>query len=329
MARKVRLEYPGACYHVINRGNEGRAIFEPPGAGAAFERTLFEACESYQWRLHAYAILADHFHLALETPKANLSDGMQWLQGTWSNRFNRYHGEAGRPFRGRFQGIHVEPGHSLALVTDHIHLNPVRSRLVYPAWVGAYRWSSLWWLGRSERPACLHPRTALDEAGRPGLDRTGWKQYCEYLARLAQEDPRTKRSRSRQMSRGWAIGSASFRASLTRDLELRDANPDNSAPPGERSGDRRRLKEEEWEKQLQVLAAEAAIELGALPEQKSAPEKTLLAAAMKRATGAQNAWLNRRLKMGTPASVAEFVRRYLTASPTNAQQVEALLAKVK
>jgi len=223
MARKLRLEYPGACYHVINRGNYRRGIFEPKGAAEAFERTLFEGCEAHGWRLHAYVIMSNHYHLAVETPEANLSDGMQWVQGTWANRFNRYHGESGRPFQGRFKGIHIEPGHALAQVGHYIHLNPVRAQLVYPDWVRAYRWSSLWWFRRPGRPDCLEPETVLSEAGRLSDDRNGWKCYCEYLALLAEDDPKRRDGRFSNLSRGWAIGSKDFRSALIKDLKMKGA----------------------------------------------------------------------------------------------------------
>jgi putative transposase len=86
MSRKLRLEYPEACYHVINRGNYRRNLFTGEGSAEAFERTLFEACARFGWRLHAFIIMSNHFHLAVETPEPNLSDGMKWLQGTWAMR---------------------------------------------------------------------------------------------------------------------------------------------------------------------------------------------------------------------------------------------------
>lgn len=310
MARKLRLEYPGACYHVINRGNYQRGIFEPNGAAEAFERTLFEACKAYGWRLHAFVIMSNHYHLAVETPEANLSEGMQWLQGTWANRFNRYHGQIGRPFQGRFRGIHVEPGHALAQVGHYIHLNPVRAGLVYAEWVGAYRWSSLWWFQRRERQDSLEPETVLLEAGRLRDDRHGWKSYCEYLSLLAEENPKCRDQRFSDMSRGWAIGSKDFRTALIKDLKLKVSELDRAGLLGEAVGDRKRFRHAQWEEHLQQLAAEAKIDLDALPEKKSAREKVLLAAAMKQATGVRNAWLAQRLGMGTPASVSQWVRRF-------------------
>ena len=102
MARQIRLEFPGACYHVINRGNYRRDLFAMKGAAEAFESVLFEAAARCGWRVHAYVIMRNHFHLAVETPGPNLSLGMKFLQGTWANRFNRFHGLQGRPFPSPF-----------------------------------------------------------------------------------------------------------------------------------------------------------------------------------------------------------------------------------
>ncbi|MEX2044828.1 MAG: transposase, partial [Opitutus sp.] len=139
MPRKLRLEYAGACYHVINRGNYRQAIFGGEGAAEAFERCLGEACGQFSWRIHAYVIMRNHFHLAVETPEPNLSAGMKWLQGTWANRFNRYRGLTGRPFQGRYKALHAEPGHALAQVAHYIHLNPVRARVTVAAELGGFR----------------------------------------------------------------------------------------------------------------------------------------------------------------------------------------------
>src|SRR5689334_25280579 len=94
VARKIRLEFPEACYHVINRGNYRRDLFGSRGAAESFQRCLFETCESFGWRLHAFVIIDRKSVVEGETADLNLSEGMKWLQGTWAMRFNRY--RAGR-----------------------------------------------------------------------------------------------------------------------------------------------------------------------------------------------------------------------------------------
>src|SRR5690242_1381803 len=108
MPRKLRLEFPGALYHVINRGNYRAHVFGTEGARRAFECCLFEACQKSKWVLHAYVIMGNHFHLALETPEGNLAAGMQWLQSTYATRFNRLRDERGHLFQGRYKALVVE-----------------------------------------------------------------------------------------------------------------------------------------------------------------------------------------------------------------------------
>ena len=98
MARKLRLELPGAIYHVINPGNYRAYVFKTEGARQAFEECVFAACGRYGWLLHAFVIMGNHYHLAVETPQGNLVAGMQWLQSTFANRFNKLRAERGHLF---------------------------------------------------------------------------------------------------------------------------------------------------------------------------------------------------------------------------------------
>ena len=145
MARKLRLEFPGAHYHVINRGNYREWIFRDERTKVAFTKCLFEACERSGWVLHAYVVMGNHFHLALETPEGNLVRGMQWLEATFANRFNRYRAEHGHLFQGRYKSLVVEPGGALGQVCHYIHLNPVRAGLVTAQELGRYAYSIFWY----------------------------------------------------------------------------------------------------------------------------------------------------------------------------------------
>lgn len=99
MPRKARIEYEDAIYHVLNRGNYREAFFPVGDAGQVFEETLFTAYTRFSWILHAYVILSNHFHIALETPEANLIRAMQWLGSTFGNRFNRLASQRGQVFQ--------------------------------------------------------------------------------------------------------------------------------------------------------------------------------------------------------------------------------------
>ena len=116
MPRKPRIEYAGAIYHVLNRGNYRQDLFTVSGSAAAFERVLIDSCARFGWRLYAYVVLSNHFHLCLKTVDANFVTGMQWLQSTFANRFNRFVHERGHVFQGRYQALLVEEGESLLRV---------------------------------------------------------------------------------------------------------------------------------------------------------------------------------------------------------------------
>ena len=105
MPRSLRIEYPGAVYHVLNRGNYRDAVFREVASKDLFVDTLAKTCERTGWVLHAFSLLDNHYHLCLETPDANLSVGMQWLQSTFANHFNRFVGERGHVFQGRYKSL--------------------------------------------------------------------------------------------------------------------------------------------------------------------------------------------------------------------------------
>jgi REP element-mobilizing transposase RayT len=98
MPRSARVQYEGARYHIINRGNYRKDLFRTHKTDEAFTEVMLEACERYKWSLHAYVLMSNHYHLCLETPQANLSDGMHWLQSTFANKFSRFSGERGHVF---------------------------------------------------------------------------------------------------------------------------------------------------------------------------------------------------------------------------------------
>ena len=141
MGRRHRIESSDGLYHVINRGNYRNAIFDTQGARDAFESVLWEACERSGWELLAYVVMTNHYHLCLATPKGNLSSGMQWLQGTFSRRFNGFRREQGHLFQGRFKSLIVEPGQHLTDLIRYIHLNPIQAGLCRKEAPGQYRWS--------------------------------------------------------------------------------------------------------------------------------------------------------------------------------------------
>lgn len=130
MPRQPRIEYEDAMYHVLNRGNYRNAIFSFETSAELFEEVLFNTCGRFGWILHAYVILSNHYHLVIKTPTANLVAGMQWLQSTFANRFNRLVSERGHVFQGRYKALLIESGGYLLQAVNYVHLNPVRADIV-------------------------------------------------------------------------------------------------------------------------------------------------------------------------------------------------------
>jgi REP element-mobilizing transposase RayT len=130
MARPLRIEFPGALYHVISRGNERRPIVRDDVDRRKRLDWLRRTVETYDWRLHAFVLMANHDHLFVETPEANLSAGMQHYNGSYTGYFNRRHRRAGHLFQGRFKGHLIEEDGYFLEVSRYIHLNPVRARVV-------------------------------------------------------------------------------------------------------------------------------------------------------------------------------------------------------
>ena len=108
MARKLRVQVSGAIYHVMNRGDHREPIFRSIKDRELFVATLGQACEKTDWAIHAWCLMRNHFHLVVETPRANLVPGMKWLLGTYTQRFNSRHKQRGHLFAGRYRALPVE-----------------------------------------------------------------------------------------------------------------------------------------------------------------------------------------------------------------------------
>ena len=144
MARAVRVEFEGAFYHVMARGDRREPIVRDDADRETFVRTLAEVSERSGFRVHAFVLMTNHYHLLLETPQANLSRGMGWLQNAFTRRINMRHRFWGHLFGGRYKAIPAEPGNCFWALLDYIHLNPVRAGIVQEKdGIEAYAWSSL------------------------------------------------------------------------------------------------------------------------------------------------------------------------------------------
>jgi REP element-mobilizing transposase RayT len=140
MARPLRIEFPGALYHVTARGDGREDIYLGEADQRAFLTLLAEICERFNWWIHAYCLMTNHYHLLLETPNGNLSKGMRQLNGVYTQRFNKRHQRCGHVFQGRYKAIIVQKEAYLTELSRYIVLNPVRAQTV--ARPGDWPWSS-------------------------------------------------------------------------------------------------------------------------------------------------------------------------------------------
>ena len=170
MPRKLRVEYPGAIYHVMSRANGKGDIFLTDVDRQDFLKTLAEACQKTGFQVHAYCLMRNHFHLVVETPNANLVAGMRWLLSAYTLRFNPRHKRFGHVFSGRYKALIVDGSGSgyLRTVCDYVHLNPVRARLLKPEQrLLEYPWSSFggYLAAPAHRPEWLRVDRLLGEHG--------------------------------------------------------------------------------------------------------------------------------------------------------------------
>jgi len=188
MARPLRIEFPGAVYHVTCRGNEQRDIYRDDEDRRKFLSILAESAGIYSIKLYAYVLMSNHFHLILETPLGNLSEFMRRFNITYTGYFNRRHDRAGHLYQGRYKSLLIDKATYLTIVSKYIHLNPVRiatmqeksveQRLDY---LKAYRWSSLpGYLETKKKEGLIDYVTVLAEYG--GDNRLGRANYGKSIS---------------------------------------------------------------------------------------------------------------------------------------------------
>ena len=187
MARALRIEYPGAFYHVTCRGNARKSIFRDDQDRKIFLNRLSISLDNYQVALHAYVLMTNHFHFVLETPQGNLSEFMRHFNVTYTSYFNRRHRRVGHLYQGRFKAILVEADEYLLMLSRYVHLNPIRvarlkkmSVMEQLRFLEKYRWSSLrGYLSNEKRQAFVRYHRILDYVR--GGHQESRQNYAEFL----------------------------------------------------------------------------------------------------------------------------------------------------
>jgi putative transposase len=313
MARKIRMEYAGAVYHVMARGNQGRAVFADDLDRTIWLDTLSEACAKTGWCIHAYVLMGNHYHLLVETPEGNLVAGMKWLQSTYTQRYNSRHQVFGHLFQGRYKALVVDgkEGHYFAVVSTYIHLNPARAGLIKigKEGLGCYGWSSYpVYVKRRSRPQWLVTERVMEDLGLGPQEARGYEAYLEgrVLELGTKEGRRGLNEQWKQIRRGWYLGGDGFRGRLFKSLK----QALSKGSPASFSGEAKRAHGEAEAARLLTQGMKAlavrAEELERAP--KNQREKQVLAWWLRQRTTVGRRWMSQRLWMGEESGVTRAVR---------------------
>jgi len=306
----MRVQYQGATYHVMNRGDRQENIFVDDVDRQDFLKTLAEGCQKTGWRVHAYCLMKNHFHLVVETPNANLVDGMRWFLSAYTIRLNHRQKLFGHVFSGRYKALIVEGSGNGYLKTacDYVHLNPARANLLGEAdRLLAYPWSSLvWYLAAPEhRPGWIRVDRLLGEHG-IAQDTAAGRQEFERrmeLRRLEAVDEQALKP----FRRGWCLGSEEFKQKM---LELMEGKLGEN-----HSGE---IHRETAEQKASRIISEEMLRLGWKESDlacrlKNDPGKLAMAARVRKETVLPIKWIAARLQMGSSKSVKSMLHQWLHA----------------
>jgi len=334
MPRSVRIEYEGAIYHVLCRGDRREAIFHDDADRELFLWTLGAMCQRSGMRLHSYVLMSNHYHLLLETPQPNLSAGMKWFQGTYTQRFNARHRQSGHLFQGRYQAIPVETqsGGYFAAVSEYIHLNPVRAGLVGPQGAGlsAYRWSSFpGFCGSAALPAWLERGLVFGSLDLPDEGAGSRRRYRAWMLARARDVLEVNATAEqaevwRKLRRGWYLGSESFRDRLMDWAAGAAQGRKRSSYAGrEPLG---RYDEKGAEELLQGGLERLGLGRREATALKQAdPRKQALAWWVKSQSIVGDEWITKELEMGHRSNVSRAITAFRTARSADHRRLRKLL----
>lgn len=305
MPRQLRIEYPGAIYHIMNRGDRREPIFRDDWDRKRFVDTLGEACEKTDWQVHSYCLMLNHFHLVIETPSGNLVAGMKWFLTTYTIRFNLRHKIVGHLFSGRYKSLIVDGSGNgyLRTVCDYVHLNPIRAKLLSAEQkLRDYCWSSWpdYLRAPGKRPSWLRVDRLLGELNIPKDSPAGRQQLERYLeARRQQEGAEDLNA----IRRGWCLGDEQFRQELLEHAHTR-SNENHLA----------QTRHETAEHKAQRIISEELEMLGwregdLAAHAKGDCRKVALAKRLRSETSVTLKWISEALRMGSWTHVASQLSR--------------------
>ncbi len=173
MARPLRIQYPGAVYHITCRGNERKEIFKDNRDRKAFLELLARSAKIYNIKLFSYILMGNHFHLLIETSLGNLGEFMRQFNISYTSHYNRRHSRAGHLYQGRYKSVLVEKLPYLSILSRYIHLNPIRTKTMNKKafkekaqYLKNYKWSSLsGYISKRKKEEFIDYDTVLEEYG--------------------------------------------------------------------------------------------------------------------------------------------------------------------
>ncbi len=206
MPRPQRIEYEGAFYHVMNRGRARQMIFHDESDYQVFLDTLEEAYRRFHGVVHAYCLMGNHYHLLLETPRANLSRIMRHINGVYTQRYNRLKRTDGPLFRGRYKAVLVDKDAYLLQLSRYIHRNPIDMKQPLVTNLHDYRWSSYpAYIGKTPAPTWLYQETTYQMLGH----KQRYQGYADYVMQGVDQETTQYYQRGNRVA---IIGDPAFKA---------------------------------------------------------------------------------------------------------------------
>jgi REP-associated tyrosine transposase len=204
MARPLRVEYPGAFYHVIHRGNAGENIFKSIRDREIFLEYFAKSVERFGVKIHTYCLMTNHYHMLVETPQANLSQAIKWINVSYAAYFNRKRRRSGHLFQGRFKSILVDADEYLKQLSRYIHLNPLQAKIVNV--LEEYKWSSYpAFIGNIKSPDWLETDWLLSTFGKNHKSAAiNYQNFVEKIDIAKLENP------AKELTGGFILGSVDF-----------------------------------------------------------------------------------------------------------------------
>ena len=289
----------------MNRGDRREPIFRDEEDRQRFISTLGQACARTGWRVHALCLMPNHFHLVLETPRANLALGMKWFLGTYAGRFNRRHKVFGHLFGGRYKALVVDGSGTgyLKTVCDYVHLNPSRARLLRRSQsLREYRWSS--WPEYLKSPGQRWPWLRVDRLlGEYRLPKDSAAGRRRLEAALEERRGAEEGAGCQAIRRGWFMGGKALKKELLDQMKEKlgaEHYGEQRQQTVEAHAEeivQRELKRRRWK----------AVDLERRP--KGDAQKVALAAKLRVETAVTVKWIAERLRMGAPGYVNHLLYR--------------------